>query len=118
MWEEMDLVRVYTKKVGHKPDFTDPVVLSIDRGGVSMDAFCKHIHKDLAKDFAYGLAWGRSTKHMPQRVGLAHQLMDEDVVQIVKNKVCNMGDAKGKFADKSSKPDKISDRVKKPKLRS
>lgn len=24
-------VRVYTKKVGHKPDFTEPVVLTTDR---------------------------------------------------------------------------------------
>ncbi len=27
------LVRVYTKKVGHRPDFGDPVVMSEDRGG-------------------------------------------------------------------------------------
>jgi len=45
MWAEMDLVRVYTKKVGGKPDFSDPVVLSMDRGGTTMLAFCRHIHK-------------------------------------------------------------------------
>jgi hypothetical protein len=28
MWEEMGLVRVYTKPQGQQPDFTDPVVLS------------------------------------------------------------------------------------------
>ena len=118
MWEEMDLVRVYTKKVGCKPDFGDPVVLSTDRGGVTVEAFCQHVHRDLVKDFSYALVWGRSTKHLPQLVGLSHPLMDEDVVQIVKSKVCNMGEAKGKFADKSKEPLKISDRVKKPKLRS
>lgn len=29
MWEEMGLVRVYTKPQGQQPDFTDPVVLSV-----------------------------------------------------------------------------------------
>lgn len=28
MWEEMGLVRVYTKPQGQQPDFTDPAVLS------------------------------------------------------------------------------------------
>ena len=28
MWEEMGLVRVYTKPQGQQPDFADPVVLS------------------------------------------------------------------------------------------
>jgi len=30
-------VRVYTKKVGHKPDFGEPVVLTQDRGGTTME---------------------------------------------------------------------------------
>lgn len=29
MWEEMGLVRVYTKPQGQQPDFTDPAVFSI-----------------------------------------------------------------------------------------
>lgn len=29
MWEEMGLVRVYTKPQGQQPDFTEPVVLSV-----------------------------------------------------------------------------------------
>ena len=45
MWREMDLVRIYTKKVGSKPDFSDPVVLSHDRGGVSVGALCRQVHK-------------------------------------------------------------------------
>lgn len=31
MWDEMGLVRVYTKPQGQQPDFTDPVVLSTVR---------------------------------------------------------------------------------------
>jgi hypothetical protein len=75
-------VRVYTKKVGHKPDFTEPVVLTQDRGGTTMEAMCKQIHHQLTREFKYALVWGVSAKHSPQRVGLTHQLADEDVVQV------------------------------------
>ena len=37
----MALVRVYTKKVGRKPDFDEPVVLTADRGGTTMEAMCR-----------------------------------------------------------------------------
>ncbi|CAI5460991.1 unnamed protein product [Closterium sp. Yama58-4] len=86
MWEEMGLVRVYTKPQGQQPDFTDPVVLSTDRGGCTVRDFCDHIHRGLLKDVKYVLCWGTSVKHYPQRCGLAHVLRDEDVVQIVKKK--------------------------------
>ena len=56
------------------------------------------IHRNLVHEFHAALVWvcgcvafncahtaqGTSTKHNPQRVGLAHVLEDEDVVQIVK----------------------------------
>lgn len=85
-WKAMDLRRIYTKKVGHKPDFAEPVMLSENRGGNSVQAFCDHLHASLAKDFSYALVWGTSSKHYPQRCGLTHVLEDEDVVQIVKKK--------------------------------
>lgn len=58
-----------------------------DRGGCTVEDFCNQLHRSLAKDFKYGLVWGTSAKHYPQRCGLAHELQDEDVVQIVKKKV-------------------------------
>ena len=87
VWAEMALVRVYTKKVGGKPDFAEPVVLSTDRGGTNVRALCAHVHRDLTRELAYALVWGRSAKHAPQRTGLGHALRDEDVVQLVKRKV-------------------------------
>jgi len=52
------------------------------------------------------------------RCGLSHVLQDEDVVQIVKRKVTTGGeDGKGRFKTKSDKPLKISDREKKPALK-
>jgi ribosome-interacting GTPase 1 len=47
-----------------------------------MEAMCKQIHHQLTREFKYALVWGTSAKHSPQRVGLVHQLADEDVVQV------------------------------------
>jgi len=81
MWEYLALVRVYTKRRGEPPSFEDALVL---RKGASVSDLVSLIHKDLLVQFKYALVWGTSTKHTPQKVGLAHILEDEDVVQIVK----------------------------------
>eukprot|EP01098_Paradermamoeba_levis_P014839 TRINITY_DN726_c0_g1_i1.p1 TRINITY_DN726_c0_g1~~TRINITY_DN726_c0_g1_i1.p1 ORF type:complete len:449 (+),score=98.36 TRINITY_DN726_c0_g1_i1:128-1348(+) len=84
MWEYLGLVRVYTKKRGDPPDFIEPVVLTAGRNGVTVESACLQIHKDMISNFKFALVWGRSVKHTPQRVGLGHQLTDEDILQIVK----------------------------------
>ncbi|KAL9304301.1 hypothetical protein ACSQ67_021564 [Phaseolus vulgaris] len=81
MWDEMGLVRIYTKPQGQQPDFSDPVVLSADRGGCTAEDFCNHIHRSLVKDVKYVLVWGTSARHYPQHCGLSHNLRDEDVVK-------------------------------------
>jgi len=84
IWEKLSLVRVYTKKRGAYPDFSDPLILTTERGGVTVQASCEQIHRDLVKDFKFAFVWGKSSKFSPQRVGLSHQLSDEDVIQIIK----------------------------------
>merc|ERR1712037_1040997 len=81
LWEELKLIRIYTKKPGHPPDFDDGIIF---RSGITVKNVCDGIHRTLAADFKYALAWGRSTKFSPQRVGLTHQMEDEDVIMIVK----------------------------------
>jgi len=105
MWEYLGLIRIYTKRRGQAPDLTEPVVLSMAREGLTVEAVCKGISKDLREKFNFALLWGRSTKYNPQRVGkcyileqffivkclcntttysgLSHCMQDEDVIQIV-----------------------------------
>ncbi|KAK6284329.1 hypothetical protein POUND7_003281 [Theobroma cacao] len=116
MWEEMGLVRVYTKPQGQQPDFSDPVVLSADRGGCTVEDFCNHIHRNLLKDVKYVLVWGTSARHYPQHCGLSQSLQDEDVVQIVKKKEKEEG-GRGRFKSHSTAPARISDREKKAPLK-
>ncbi|KAK9149179.1 hypothetical protein Scep_007936 [Stephania cephalantha] len=116
MWEEMGLVRVYTKPQGQQPDFTDPAVFSVDRGGCSVEAFCNHIHRTLVQHVKYVLVWGTSVRHYPQHCGLSHVLYDEDVVQVVKKKEKEVG-GRGRFKSHSNAPARISDRQKKAPLK-
>lgn len=81
IWEELKLIRVYTKKPGCPPDFEDCLIL---RRGVTVEHVCHSIHRTLAAAFKYALIWGSSAKFSPQRVGLNHTMADEDVLQIVK----------------------------------
>ena len=76
-------MRIYTKKRGNPPDFEEPVVLSKWRHGITVEAFCDQVHRDLKKTFNFAQVWGTSAKHAPQRCGLQHVLQDEDVVQIM-----------------------------------
>ena len=80
----LGLVRVYTKKKGCQPDFTDPLILTQGRNGTTVRAAIMQIHKSLLKDLNYAFVWGKSVKYSPQKCGLNHELCDEDVVQIVK----------------------------------
>ena len=64
------------------PDYETPVVIPRTRSSVA--EFCQRIHRQLLKEFKYALVWGTSVKYNPQKVGKEHNLLDEDVVQIVK----------------------------------
>ena len=83
------------------PDFEDSIIL---RKNATIEHVCHAIHRSIVGNFKYALVWvsvclkycfrddlmmdglfqGTSTKYSPQRVGIAHVVHDEDVVQIVK----------------------------------
>lgn len=79
IWNKLDLKRIYTKRKGLDPDFENPIVL---RDNPSIKDVCLSIHKDFDTQFKHAFVWGQSSKHQPQKVGLSHELCDEDVVQL------------------------------------
>lgn len=81
IWNELNLIRIYTKPRGQIPDYNEPVIM---KPGASVERFCNRLHKSIMPAFKYALVWGSSVKHSPQKVGAAHILNDEDIVQIVK----------------------------------
>ena len=83
IWARCNMLRIYTKPKGQIPDYDEPVILH-SSGNPTVEEFCNRIHRSLMDQFSHAWVWGRSAKHQPQRCGKEHQLMDEDVVQIVK----------------------------------
>lgn len=67
-----------------------------DRHGVTIKSVVEQIHKNLISEFAFAKVWGRSAKFYPQKVGLTHQLVDEDVLQIFKKQGIKKKDEKNK----------------------
>lgn len=86
LWDEMEVVRVYTKKKGEFPDFNDPLVITPQRGTKMIDVenAVTLLHKSLLDDFKSAMVWGASVKTSPTLCGLKHKLADEDVIQINK----------------------------------
>ena len=81
IWNHLALIRVYTKKRGQPPDFSDALIL---RRNATVEHVCHVIHRSIVEIFKYALVWGTSTKYSPQRVGINHVMNDEDVIQIMK----------------------------------
>ena len=54
MWESLAMLRIYTKKPGSPPDFTDPIIL---RGGATVEHVCHGIHRSIVSVFKYALVW-------------------------------------------------------------
>ena len=75
------LIDFFNKK-GQNPDYETPVVIS--RANSTIADFCNRIHRSMLKNFKHAMVWGSSVKYNPQKVGKEHQLLDEDVVQIIK----------------------------------
>ncbi|CAL1154593.1 unnamed protein product [Cladocopium goreaui] len=86
LWDEMEILRVYTKKKGQFPDFSDPIIITPQRGNkqFTVENAVLLLHKSLLEDFKHALVWGSSVKQSPQVCGKDHILHDEDVIQIVK----------------------------------
>ena len=82
-WEELRLIRIYTKRKGIEPDFNDALIV---RDKSTIEDVCDAIHRTLKESFKYALVWGASARHVPQRVGLSHVVADEDMVSIVGSK--------------------------------
>jgi len=80
IWQELRLIRIYTKRKGIEPDFSEALIV---RSNSTIEDVCDQVHRSLKESFKYALVWGASARHVPQRVGLNHLVADEDVVSIV-----------------------------------
>jgi len=78
IYQMLDIIRVYTKTPGQKPDFNDPIILK--RGSTLEDA-ATAVHKDFAQNLKYARIWG-SGKHDGVMAKRDHILEDGDVIEL------------------------------------
>jgi len=78
IWRALDLIKVYTKQPGKKPDYP-PIALKKES---AVRDLALHIHKDFIKKFRFARIWGSSARFPGQEVGLNHRLYDDDIVEL------------------------------------
>jgi small GTP-binding protein len=74
----LDIIRVYTKAPGEKPDLTEPIILA---RGSTLDDAATEVHKDFAQNLRYARIWG-SGKHDGVMAKRDHVLEDGDIVEL------------------------------------
>lgn len=78
IYEVLDIIRVYTKAPGKKPDPTDPIIL---KRGSTLATAAAAVHKDFRAKLKYARIWG-SGKHDGVMAKRDHVLEDGDIIEL------------------------------------
>ncbi len=78
LFRELDIIRIYSKPPGQKPDMKEPFTLPA--GSTVMD-LARAIHRDLAEKFRYARIWGTGV-YDGQNCQRNHVLNDKDVIEL------------------------------------
>jgi hypothetical protein len=78
IYQVLDIIRVYTKAPGKKPDFTEPIVI---RRGSTLEDAAAEVHKDFVAKLKYARIWG-SGKHDGVMAKRDHVLEDGDIIEL------------------------------------
>ncbi|NPA38753.1 MAG: GTP-binding protein [Candidatus Nanohaloarchaeota archaeon] len=78
IWEKLELIRIYTKKPGEKPDLDHPLIMK-------KNSHIQDIKEKLKikGEIKYARVWGESVKFPGQKVGKDHIVKDKDIVEII-----------------------------------
>ena len=79
MFEEIGLIRVYMKEKNKEPDKEEPLML---RRGDSVEDALQSLPGDMRDKFKHARVTGTSSDFPEQKVGMTHELHDEDVLQL------------------------------------
>lgn len=77
IFENLGIIRVYTKQPGQPADLKDPLILP--KGATVLEAG-ERLHKDFARKLKYARIWG-SAKFDGQRVPRDYVLQDKDIIE-------------------------------------
>jgi ribosome-interacting GTPase 1 len=77
-FEQLNIIRVYSKTPGKEPDLTAPFVLE---DGETVEDFARKVHQDFYEKLKAARIWGTGV-YDGQLVGRDHILQDGDVVEL------------------------------------
>lgn len=80
MFQQLEVIRVYTKPSGEKPNTNEPFIAP---QGATIADIAEKIHTSFLQRFRYAKVWGTSVDFPGQQVGLDHELHDEDIIELV-----------------------------------
>jgi ribosome-interacting GTPase 1 len=78
IFQMLDVIRVYTKEPGGKPEMTQPIILDT---GSTVETAAVSIHKSFAQRMKYARVWG-SGKFDGIMVKRDHVLQDGDIIEL------------------------------------
>ncbi len=78
IFQELEIIRIYSKRPGREPDFHEPFVMK--KGG-TVEEFAEKVHKDFLQKLKSARVWGAGV-YDGQLVGRDHILVDGDVVEL------------------------------------
>ncbi|NIS81577.1 MAG: TGS domain-containing protein [Anaerolineales bacterium] len=78
LFEELDIVRVYSKAPGRDPDYSAPFILE---SGTTVEEFARKVHLDFYEKLKAARVWG-SAEFEGQMVSRDYILQDGDVVEL------------------------------------
>ncbi|MFB6209061.1 MAG: OBG GTPase family GTP-binding protein [Candidatus Nanohaloarchaea archaeon] len=79
IFERLELVRVYMKERGEEPDKDDPLIL---KEGDTVEDALEQLPGDMKDRFRKAKVTGPSSDFPEQKVGMEHELEDEDVLEL------------------------------------
>ncbi len=78
VFDELGIMRIYSKTPGREPDYTSPFVM--EKGG-TVEEFARKIHQDFYRNLKHARVWG-SSAFDGQLVQRDYVLHDQDVVEL------------------------------------
>jgi ribosome-interacting GTPase 1 len=78
VFEQLSIVRVYSRPPGEEPDLSAPFILE---SGSSVEDFAGKVHQDFLRNLKSARVWGHGV-YDGQMVGRDHVLHDGDVVEL------------------------------------
>ena len=79
IFQGIGLIRIYMKEKNEEPDKDEPLIL---REGDKVEDALEKLPGDMKDRFKHARVTGPSSKFPEQKVGVEHELMDEDILQL------------------------------------